>query len=194
MATLIYAGIGARATPASVLADMTVMAGWLARTGWHLASGGADGADSPRLGRRPGSGRSGFRGGATTGTGGRSAGRCLRRRCRRAWRSLPLCISPGTGARSPSASCMPGTRRYCFRTPWIGRSMRSFAGRREDRSPAARAWPFVSPRPTASRCSIWARCRRGRPASAWPRSDAPPPHPRAGEERPPGECPAGRRK
>ena len=32
MATLTYAGIGARATPAGVLADMTVMAGWLART------------------------------------------------------------------------------------------------------------------------------------------------------------------
>ena len=46
MATLRYAGIGARATPAAVLADMTVMAGWLARTGWHLSSGGADGADS----------------------------------------------------------------------------------------------------------------------------------------------------
>ena len=46
MATLRYAGIGARATPASVLADMTVMAGWLARTGWHLSSGGADGADT----------------------------------------------------------------------------------------------------------------------------------------------------
>ena len=46
MATLTYAGIGARATPAGVLADMTVMAGWLARTGWHLSSGGADGADS----------------------------------------------------------------------------------------------------------------------------------------------------
>ena len=46
MATLTYAGIGARATPAAILADMTVMAGWLARTGWHLSSGGADGADS----------------------------------------------------------------------------------------------------------------------------------------------------
>ena len=46
MATLRYAGIGARATPAAVLVDMTVMAGWLARTGWHLSSGGADGADS----------------------------------------------------------------------------------------------------------------------------------------------------
>ena len=46
MATLVYAGIGARATPASTLADMTVMAGWLARTRWHLATGGAKGADS----------------------------------------------------------------------------------------------------------------------------------------------------
>ena len=46
MATLRYAGIGARATLAAVLSDMTVMAGWLARTGWHLSSGGADGADA----------------------------------------------------------------------------------------------------------------------------------------------------
>ena len=46
MATLRYAGIGLRATPEVVLADMTVMAGWLARTGWHLSSGGADGADT----------------------------------------------------------------------------------------------------------------------------------------------------
>ena len=46
MATLRYAGIGARATPAGVLSDMGVMAGWLARTGWHLSSGGADGADA----------------------------------------------------------------------------------------------------------------------------------------------------
>ena len=46
MATLTYAGIGARATPRAVLADMEKMAGWLARIGWHLSSGGADGADS----------------------------------------------------------------------------------------------------------------------------------------------------
>ena len=46
MITLTYAGIGARAMPAATLADMTVMSGWLARTGWHLASGGAGGADS----------------------------------------------------------------------------------------------------------------------------------------------------
>ena len=46
MTTLTYAGIGSRETPAAVLADMETMAGWLARTGWRLSSGGADGADS----------------------------------------------------------------------------------------------------------------------------------------------------
>ena len=46
MITLTYAGIGARATPSSVLAHMAVMAGWLTLTGWHLATGGADGADT----------------------------------------------------------------------------------------------------------------------------------------------------
>ena len=51
MTALTYAGIGARATPSSVCADMTVIARWLARTrvpatGWHLHSGGAKGADS----------------------------------------------------------------------------------------------------------------------------------------------------
>ena len=53
MTTLRFAGIGARATPTGVLADMTVMAGWLARTGWHLWSGGADGADSAFAGGAP---------------------------------------------------------------------------------------------------------------------------------------------
>ena len=46
MTTLTYAGIGSRATPVRVVQDMTVMAGWLTKTGWHLASGGADGADT----------------------------------------------------------------------------------------------------------------------------------------------------
>ena len=46
MTKLTYAGIGSRATPPGVLRDMTTMAAWLARTGWHLASGGADGADT----------------------------------------------------------------------------------------------------------------------------------------------------
>ena len=53
MTTLIYAGIGARATPVSVQADMTTMAAWLSRTGWHLATGGADGADAAFAGGAP---------------------------------------------------------------------------------------------------------------------------------------------
>lgn len=44
--TFFYAGVGARATPQPVLADMTKLAGSLARTGWHLMSGGAHGADT----------------------------------------------------------------------------------------------------------------------------------------------------
>ena len=45
MIDLFYAGIGARSTPDSVLADMTKMAAWLAGRDWQLASGGAKGAD-----------------------------------------------------------------------------------------------------------------------------------------------------
>lgn len=44
--TLAYAGIGSRRTPSTTLDHMTTIAAWLARTGWHLASGGADGADT----------------------------------------------------------------------------------------------------------------------------------------------------
>ena len=40
MTTLFYAGIGARATPGPVLADMTTIAAWLARIGWYLATAG----------------------------------------------------------------------------------------------------------------------------------------------------------
>ncbi len=46
MTQLVYAGIGSRATPSSVLEVVTTMAAWLARRGWHLNSGGAAGADS----------------------------------------------------------------------------------------------------------------------------------------------------
>ena len=53
MATLVYAGIGARATPAGVLSDMAVIAGWLARTGWNLSTGGAEGADTAFAGGAP---------------------------------------------------------------------------------------------------------------------------------------------
>ena len=46
MTQLVYAGIGSRATPRAVLETMTVIAAWLARRGWHLHTGGADGADT----------------------------------------------------------------------------------------------------------------------------------------------------
>lgn len=45
MKSLIYTGIGSRETPAEVLGIMTKLARWLAKRGWILRSGGADGAD-----------------------------------------------------------------------------------------------------------------------------------------------------
>ncbi|MXX88328.1 MAG: hypothetical protein F4213_11765, partial [Boseongicola sp. SB0677_bin_26] len=53
MTALIYAGIGARRTPPKVLSDMRVMSKWLARQGWRLATGGADGADGAFIGGTP---------------------------------------------------------------------------------------------------------------------------------------------
>ena len=46
MTQLAYAGIGSRRTPPDVLRQMTVLAAWLERRGWHLHSGGAAGADT----------------------------------------------------------------------------------------------------------------------------------------------------
>ena len=43
---LVWAGIGSRQTPFATLADMTELAGRMADAGWHLASGGANGADT----------------------------------------------------------------------------------------------------------------------------------------------------
>ena len=45
MTLLVYAGIGARKTPPAVLAVMRRMAWYLVEKGWHLNTGGADGAD-----------------------------------------------------------------------------------------------------------------------------------------------------
>lgn len=41
-----YAGVGSRETPAKIEAQMTKIAEWLNRRGWHLRSGGALGADN----------------------------------------------------------------------------------------------------------------------------------------------------
>ena len=46
MAPLVYAGVGARKTPKPVLAVMRRMAWYLVEKGWHLNTGGADGADT----------------------------------------------------------------------------------------------------------------------------------------------------
>ena len=42
----VYAGIGSRKTPPEILEAMTGLARELERAGWHLHSGGADGADT----------------------------------------------------------------------------------------------------------------------------------------------------
>ena len=60
MRQLVYAGIGARATPHAVLEHMTVMAAWLARKAWHLHSGGAAGADTAFAAGAPASQRTLF--------------------------------------------------------------------------------------------------------------------------------------
>ena len=46
MFDLIYAGIGSRKTPRAIFVAMRKMAAWLARSGWHLSTGGAYGADT----------------------------------------------------------------------------------------------------------------------------------------------------
>ena len=43
---LVYAGIGSTQTPPEILEAMTELVRELERTGWHLYSGGADGADT----------------------------------------------------------------------------------------------------------------------------------------------------
>ena len=45
MSMLTYAGVGARKTPTAFLDVMRRMAAYLAGRGWHLHTGGADGAD-----------------------------------------------------------------------------------------------------------------------------------------------------
>ena len=112
MKTLIYAGIGSRATPESILADMTKMATWLARTGWHLASGGAHGADTAFAGGAPAGQRTlylpwpGYNGhvGPDCHALSRSALSGI------AWRLPRACIPPGTAAHPPPGSFTLGTQ------------------------------------------------------------------------------------
>ena len=130
MTALTYAGIGARATPSAVLADMTVMpvGWWLARTGWHLASGGADGRTARtvrcRRARRPANGRSGCPGPATTATMGRTASRSPGPSSR-ACMDIAANLHPAWNRCSRTVRKLhaQATSRSCSAKPAIGRSM-----------------------------------------------------------------------
>ena len=109
-----YAGIGARATPPSVLTAMTVMAGWLARQGWHLNSGGAAGADSAFCRRRAGrpDGPCTSRGPATTGHAGPDC-RVL------APSELQSCLAIAARLHPAWDRCSPGVRKLHARNAAI---------------------------------------------------------------------------
>ena len=120
MTQLVYAGIGSRATPPETLRDMTRMAAWLARRGWHLHSGGAAGADSAFAAGAPAERRTvflpwpGYRG-------------CQGPDCRtlppermRTCLAIAAALHPTWHRCSPAARklCMPETPRSCSaRTP-----------------------------------------------------------------------------
>ena len=130
MATLIYAGIGARATPAAVLADMTVMAGWLARTGWHLSSGGADGADTAFAAGAPAGQRTIWL--PWRGYNGHRGPDCRVLSAA----ELSACMEIAAPLHPAWERCSPAVRKLHARnvggpaglTGWIGRSMRSLHG------------------------------------------------------------------
>ena len=183
MAVLRYAGIGARVTPAAVLADMTVMAGWLVRTGWHLASGGADGADSAFAAGAPAEQRTvwlpwrGYRGHGGPGCRVLSVA------------GLSACMEIAAPLHPAWERCSPAVRKLHARNVAIllgeggtGPSMQSCAGRPGDGQRAAREWPPGSHSPAAFRCSTWVRWRRGRSVSGCGISAGPRPRRRAGGE------------
>ena len=187
-----YAGIGARATPKSVLNDMTAIAAWLARTGWHLASGGARGADSA------------FAAGASAG----------RRTVHLPWAGYNGHGGPDCRVPSPSKlaawmdiaarlhpawhRCSPAVRKLHARNAAI------LLGTALDQPvDAVVAWTpggavtggtGMALRIAASRCSTWASSPRARPASACgPSATGPDPLPyRVGALRPTGRTPGGR--
>ena len=131
MPILTYAGIGARATPSSVLADMTVIAGWLARNGWHLATGGAEGADSAFAAGAPADRRSLWL--PWPGYNGHHGPDCLAlsRSELSACMDIAARSHPAwTVAPGPSANCMRATSQSCSARNAIGRSMRRFVGAR----------------------------------------------------------------
>ena len=155
MTTFTYAGIGSRATPVGVLQDMTVMAGWLARTGWNLASGGADGADTAFARGAPAGQRTLYlpwRG--YNGHGGPGC-RALTSDELSACMALAARLHPthGIAVRRAHGSCTLGISRFCFSLPSTVPSMLSLRSRpRGAISRAGRAWASASPPSVAFPC------------------------------------------
>ena len=153
MTTLTYAGIGSRATPPDVLRDMRIMAGWLARTGWHLASGGADGADTAFAGGAPAGQRTLYP--PWPGYNGHGGPDCVLLD----GPELAACTKVAAGLHPAWHRCSPGARRLHARNSAIllgpgstGPSMRWSPGRAVRRSRGARASGSASPPSTRFRC------------------------------------------
>ncbi len=152
MTTPTHAGIGARATPASVKADMTVMAGWLARTGWHLASGGADGADSAFAAGAPAGRRTLWL--PWRGCNGHDGPDCRVLSAA----ELPACMAIAASLHPAWDRCSPPVRKLHARNVAVllgerrDRPVDAVVCRPEGAIMAAPAWPSASPRPAASRC------------------------------------------
>ena len=194
MTTLTYAGIGARATPPSILTAMTVMAGWLGRQGWHLNSGGAAGADSAFAEGAPAGQRTLYL--PWSGYNGRAGPDCQVL----SPSELESCMAIAARLHPAWDRCSPAVRKLHARNAAIvgvglGRPVDAWwPGHRGERSPEAPGWPSALPPRPAFPCSTWAPCLRARSASAsWP-SVGPDPLHRAGERRPPGEGPVGGRE
>lgn len=126
-----YAGIGARRTPAAVLAHMRQLARELGDGGWHLHSGGAQGADHAFALGAPDGGRTlflpwaGLNGHAGAGVRVLSSAEYTRLE--------PLAAAstrPGDGARTRCASSMPATPPSSSAPMPARRSMRWCAGPR----------------------------------------------------------------
>ena len=133
MATLRYAGIGARATPAAVLADMETIAAWLARTGWTLSSGGADGADAAFAAGAPAEQRTVWL--PWRGYNGHRGPDCRVL----STAAMAACIEIAAPLHPAWERCSPAVRKLHARNAvvllglkrWIGRSMRAWRGRRQ---------------------------------------------------------------
>ena len=141
---LIYAGIGARATPDSVLADMTKMAGWLALAGILQAAARLEQIRCSLMERRQAVRPSACRGGDTITTRGHTATYSPLPSSPPASTSPPRCTPPGAAVRQLSGSCMQETSRYFLVAPSTGQWMRSYVGRTGAPSLEELAWRSAS--------------------------------------------------